>query len=128
MLRSGAYSGPKLLGHQLEHRNRFTSVGEKRNVPDSARPQIGSEPLVRVSEFPVVNKRIAGVLAREQTIAVALGFADHQPRRVGVALEEGEIDRSVCSSSWSSAMNSPSVPGLMAIHSSAIAGSRCAPG
>ena len=55
--------------------------------------------------------------------AFALAFVEHDElRRVGVALQERVIDRSLAISSCSSAMKSaPSVPGRIGIHSSAIA-------
>ena len=50
------------------------------------------------------------------------GSCDHQPRRIRVAHQIVEVDRPARSSSWISAnTNSPSVPGRMPIHSSAIA-------
>ena len=69
------------------------------------------------------HQRIAGLVAGEQPVIGRARRLDHQPGGVGVA-RRGSRDRSGrrASSSWISAStNSPSVPGRMPTHSSAIA-------
>ena len=68
------------------------------------------------------DQRLAGFVAREQPVIGGAGSVDHQPGGVRVAAEIVEIDLSARSSSCTSdRTNSPSVPGRMPIHSSAIA-------
>ena len=120
---SGAYSADEEpLRQQLEHRHRLAAVGER----EGARQRRAAVGAVSAStSLPDACRSASGLpvgIAREQAVVGGAGIADHQPRHVGVAHQVVEIDRSArLNSSWiSAATNSPSVPGLMPIHSSAI--------
>ena len=112
----------KALGHQLEHRHRLAPVGERECAGQRGR-QIGGQAAREACRTPC--RRRAGCPSRRARTGRRRRRPDRgSPARARWCSARGSRHRSaaVASSSWiRAAANSPSVPGLMPIHSSAMA-------
>ena len=77
--------------HQLEDGHRLAPVLQ-RHLADQPRGHPGQQRARRLVRRGVPAQRLAVGSAGEQTVLRAAGVADHQPRRVGRAHEELEVD------------------------------------